>query len=126
MAKKEPIFLMVEAGQTGLSTRKLILESAGYNVLSADTASDALQLSAAHATDAVLFDIDVHDMAPAEFIHALKQQRRERPVFLLASRPWPPDDLRGLVDGVFDKMEDPQEMLSSLRHHFNNGDGKSA
>src|SRR6516165_6663364 len=35
-AKRRPkVILDIEAGQTGLSTRKLILESFGYNVLAA-------------------------------------------------------------------------------------------
>ncbi len=121
MAKKRPIFLIVEAGQTGLSTRKMILESAGYSVLSADSASDALEMAAAHPADAVLLDVDVRDLPAPEFIHRLKQQRPQHCVFLLASRPWPPDELRGMVDDVFDKMEDPQQMLSNLKQRFNGG-----
>jgi DNA-binding response OmpR family regulator len=118
MSKKHHVFLIVEAGQTGLSTRKMILEAAGYNVLSAVTCGDALAMSKQHPTDAVLFDIDVRDMPARELLSRLKQERPDRPIFLLASRPWAPDELKGLVDGVFDKMEDPHHMVSSLDWHF--------
>jgi two-component system, OmpR family, response regulator len=118
MSKKHLIFLIVEAGQMGLSTRKMILETAGYNVLSAVTGADALAMSKQHPTDAVLFDLDVHDMPARELLARLKQERPERPIFLLASRPWPPDELKGLVDGVFDKMDDPENMVNSLELHF--------
>ncbi len=119
MAKKLRVFLIVEAGQTGLSTRKMILETAGYNVLSAISARDALAMSQEHATAAVLFDVDVHDLSARDFVESLKRERPDRPVFVLASRPWPPEELKGVVDGVFDKMSDPQEMLATLDAHFN-------
>ncbi len=122
MPKKHRVFLIVEAGQTGLPTRKMILATAGFNVLSAVTARDALRMSNEHPTDAILFDIDVHDMPAPAVLAQLKQQHPERPIFLLASRPWPPDELRGLVDGVFDKMDDPRDMVSFLEQRFN---GKS-
>jgi hypothetical protein len=61
-------------------------------------------------------------MPAREAISRLKQEQPARPIFLLTSRPWPPDELRGLVDGVFEKMDDPRNMVSSLEGHFN---GKS-
>jgi response regulator RpfG family c-di-GMP phosphodiesterase len=118
MSKKQIVFLMIEAGQTGLSTRKMILETAGYNVLSAVTARDALAISQQHPTDAVLFDIDVHDMPAPDFVAELKRERPDRPIFLLGSRPWPPDELKSLVDGVFEKMDDPRNMVRSLEEYF--------
>lgn len=118
MFKKQRVFLIVEAGQTCLSTRKMILETAGFNVLSATTARQALEMSMQHPTDAVLFDVDVHDLPLREAITRLKQERPDRPVFLLASRPWPPEELKGLVDGVFEKMDDPQNMVNALEQHF--------
>jgi response regulator RpfG family c-di-GMP phosphodiesterase len=118
MSKKHYVFLIVEAGQTGLSTRKMILETAGYNVLSAVTGVDALAMSKQHPTDAVLFDVDVHDMPARELLSQLKQERPDRPIFLLHSRPWPPDDIKGLVDGVFEKMDDPHKMVHFLEEHF--------
>jgi response regulator RpfG family c-di-GMP phosphodiesterase len=117
MSKKQIVFLMIEAGQTGLSTRKMILEAAGYNVLSAVTARDALAISQQHRTDAVLFDIDVHDMPAPDFVAELKRERPDRPIFLLGS-PWPPDELKSLVDGVFEKMDDPRNMVRSLEEYF--------
>ncbi len=117
-SRKQRVFLIVEAGEIGLSTRKLILETAGFNVLSAVTARQGLDLSAQHPTDAVLFDTDVHDLAPADAIRSFKQEHPQRPVYLLASRPWPPDELRGLVDGVFEKMDDPRIMVAALEQHF--------
>ena len=86
--------------------------------LSTNTAREARDLLQQHSTDAVLFDIDVHDVAAADFIESLKQEQPRRPVFLLASRPWAPDELKGLVDGVFEKMDDPRQMLSFLGEYF--------
>jgi len=96
----------------------MILENAGYNVLSANTAGEAQDLLQQHSTDAVLFDVDVHDVPLVDFIKSLKQEQTKRPVFLLASRPWAPDELKGMVDGVFEKMDDPRQMLSFLQEHF--------
>ncbi len=119
MCKKSRVFLIVEAGQSGLSTRKMILETAGYNVLSVLSARGALEMLRQHPIDAVLFDVDVHDLPPRDFVDTLKREHPERAVFVLANRPWPPDELRGLVEGAFDKMEDPQEMIAALDRHFN-------
>ncbi len=115
--RKELVFLIVEAGQTGLSTRKMVLETAGYNVLSTVTAEQALRFAEKYPVDVVLLDVDVHDIDGPEFIRRLRVRVPRLPVFLLASHPWPPEDLSGMVDGVFEKMEDPAAMVEQLGRH---------
>lgn len=61
----------MEAGETSLSTRKLVIESAGYNCLSAISAEQALQLARSYPVHAVILDSDIDDVPPTEFLDSL-------------------------------------------------------
>lgn len=110
--------LIVEAGQTGLSTRKLLVESAGYNCLSAVSCRQALHFAARHPVDFILFDVDVHDLPPRDAIQQLRRKFPDAPLYLLTPQGWEPEQLRGVSDGVFEKMRDPAEMIREIERRF--------
>lgn len=117
-SRKFRVILIVEAGQTGLSTRKMLVETVGYNCISTVTADQTLQMAERHPIDFILYDVDVHDLPIKSTIAALKAKYPKVPVFLLTPQAWPPEDLRGVADGVFEKMRDPMEMIQEIERRL--------
>lgn len=111
--RKEYIILIVEAGETALSTRKLLLETAGLNVLSAVTAEQALTLLQRCSTDMAIVDNDIRDKPLRKFCDQLRRDFG-LPVYILSPAQWIPDDLKDVADGHFEKMNDPQQLVEKV------------
>ncbi len=118
MKRKQIIFLTVEAGETGLSTRKMLLESAGFNVISAVSGTQALHFLEVLPINAVVFEPDVRDMPPSQFLRTAKQCRPQVPVYVLSAQPWIPDEFKPYTDGVIEKMSDPRQMVETFLQRF--------
>ena len=112
--RKMRVAMIVEAGQTGLSTRKMLLETVGYNAISAVSCRQILELADNHTADILLFDTDVHDLPIRDTIAKLRQKLPGIPVYLLTPQAWEPEELRGVADGIFEKMRDPLEMVQEV------------
>ncbi len=115
--------MTVEAGETGLSTRKMVLEAAGYNVITAITAAQALKFLHTVPIRALLFSSDVDDVPQTEFLKKVKQTHPELPIIFLSPQPWAPDELRPYVDEVVEKMADPRVIVELLRRRFPSSGG---
>jgi CheY-like chemotaxis protein len=112
--KRRPkVILDIEAGQTGLSTRKLILESFGYNVLAAASGGEALLLFKNHEIHGVLLDESANDI-PLQKLTAEIKALAAIPVVLVGNSTYIPDDLRSTVDRAIEKLQDPQESVNAL------------
>lgn len=123
--RKERIFILIEPGERALSTRKLILEAAGYNCLSAMSIQQGSKFfSDERHIAGVIIDTDVHDLPLGEAIDRFAA-RNSTPVFLLAPHPWPPDEARGRIAAVFQKMSDPAEMVKTIAEHYGDPPGPS-
>jgi CheY-like chemotaxis protein len=107
------VILDIEAGQTGLSTRKLVLESFGYNVLAAASGHEALQLLKRHPIDGVLLDESANDI-PLRKLSSEVKASQAIPIVLVGNSSYIPDELRGTVDCAIEKLQDPQEVVNAL------------
>lgn len=122
--RKERVFLIVEPGENALSTRKLILEAAGYNCISAVSGNQALKFfSSPPPFSGVLIDTDVNDVQLPELIDRF-QQTGPIPIFLLSNRLWPPEEIRDKqVAAIFEKMSDPASMVRTIAEHYDDPPG---
>jgi CheY-like chemotaxis protein len=112
--KRRPkVILDIEAGQTGLSTRKLVLESFGYNVLAAASGREGLLLFKNYEIHGVLLDESANDV-PLQKLTAEIKALRAIPIVLVSNSSFIPDDLRHTVDRAIDKLDDPQEAVNAL------------
>ena len=112
--KRRPkVILDIEAGQTGLSTRKLILESFGYNVLAAASGREGLLLFKNHEIHGVLLDESANDI-PLQKLTAEIKALAAIPVVLVGDSTYIPDELRRTVDRAIEKLRDPQESVNAL------------
>ena len=110
-----PIFLVIDPPDPeALSTRKLVLESAKFNVLTAFTSEEALEIADSVPLQATILHEGVEDGASTEQIAGeLKKRRPEVPVFVLTPHP---HDIAN-ADRVL-SSHDPIELVRFLQETF--------
>jgi hypothetical protein len=118
------IILMVEVEQPeGISARKLILETARHNVITAYCEEDAVNLLRRFpAVDLAIVHTELEDSAFESTVRGLKQVRPD--LYLIAISPVGASD-KVTVDAVL-SSHNPQELLEFLATHFDaaTSDGK--
>jgi len=111
-----PIFLVVDPPDPeALSTRKLVLESAKFNVLTAFSMSEAKELLELTPVKAAVF----HERAfgadsVREIVSKLKKKVPDTPIIVLSPHP---DEVDG-ADAVL-SSHDPIELVRFLQKRFN-------
>ena len=109
--------LVVEDDKSILSFVQAILESNGYQVLTAERCGQGLLVFASHMPDLVVLDLGLPDMDGEEFI---RQVRRESavPVIVLSARTEESDKVSALDLGANDYITKPfgtAELLARVR-----------
>jgi response regulator RpfG family c-di-GMP phosphodiesterase len=96
---------------SGISTRKLIIETAKFNVITAYSSSEAIKtLRNFPALDGVVLDAGMEDMATEELIAALKQLQPKITVILVCTPRYTPcQDADHTVESF-----DPRKLLALL------------
>ncbi|HWB31818.1 MAG TPA: response regulator [Acidobacteriaceae bacterium] len=82
-----PCFLVVDREfSANISTRKLVIETAKFNVITAYSGAEAIEtLKRFPAIDAVVLDTVIQDMQPEEVIAAIKAINPGLPVILICA-----------------------------------------
>ena len=107
-----PVFLVIEVEQPdGLSTRKLLLESAKYNVLTAHSGHEGLEVAREHPVSAVILHHGMHDLPTEKLVSELKTLRPKIPLVLLVPNA---GGRRANVDHTLSSHE-PGALLSLLQ-----------
>ncbi|HVZ17028.1 MAG TPA: hypothetical protein VG897_07920 [Terriglobales bacterium] len=111
-----PIFLVVDPPDPeSLSTRKLVLESAMFNVLTATSLNEGREIVKLIPVSAmIIHEQAFRDITPETVITELKAIRPDTPVLVLAVRPSP---IVGAT--VVLSSHDPIELVRRLREMFN-------
>jgi len=95
------------------------LESAGYNVLEADTAASAMALFQEHMPDIVTLDIRLPDANGLKVLLDLKRQAPGLPVIMITAYGAVDDAVKALQIGAYDFLEKPinfERLLHSLEN----------
>lgn len=83
-----PIILVTDPPDPeALSTRKLVLESAKYNVLTAFTGGEALEIATKVAIDAAVVHERIENEDVREVVKELRRVRPEAPVIVVSPQP---------------------------------------
>jgi CheY-like chemotaxis protein len=107
--------LCVEDEDQQLKLRRLLFESEGFNVLTAQTGRQALELFQAHAVDAVVLDYWMAGMNGMAVATELKRLRPTIPIIVLSGWTSLPGETIGLVDAWFQKAQiQPAELVSAV------------
>jgi CheY-like chemotaxis protein len=108
-----PCFLVIDNQYpASISARKLVIETAMLNVITAYSAREAIQtIKRFPAVDGVVLDTEVHGMSCAELIAALRAIRPDVPIITVS----PNGDSRCDGEQQHVSSYDPAELLECLQ-----------
>ncbi|MGA3210439.1 MAG: response regulator [Terriglobales bacterium] len=106
--------LCVDDEGTGLSIRKMILESQGYRVFTAENGPDALALFASEAIDLVILDYSMPGMHGGVVAEKMKKLRPAVPILMLSAYVDLPGETLALVDLSITKGEPIQVLFGAV------------
>ena len=108
--------LCVDDEESGLQIRKLLLESAGYEVLTARSGQDGIRLFKERKIDLVVVDYWMGGMNGLAFAREVRRINAATPIVILSAYASLPGETLGLADLWIRKgEEDPQYLLSKLK-----------
>jgi CheY-like chemotaxis protein len=108
------LVLCVDDEVVGLGVRKLLLERAGYQVLTAVDGKSGLELFAANPIDAVVLDYAMPGMTGGEVAQKMRQTKPAVPILLLSAYVDLPCNVTSLADVYMTKGEGALVLLEKL------------
>ena len=114
MADGRNLILCVDDEVVGLRVRKVVLERAGYLVLTAQNGQDGLELFHQNPVNAVVLDYSMPGMQGDELAARMRQSKPEVPIVLLSAYVILPTKVTDLVNLHLTKGAGVQMLLSSL------------
>ena len=114
MKNKPHLVLCVDDEAVGLRVRKILLERAGYQVLTAADGPAGLELFANQPVDAVILDYSMPGMHGGQVAGKMRQTKPEVPILLLSAYVGLPDEVSSLVDVYMTKGEGAPALLDKL------------
>lgn len=108
--------LCVEDEEPQLKLRKLLLESAGFRVVTAESGKKAIELLRSEHVDAAIVDYWMPGMNGLALAREIKRVYPNTPVIIFSAYTYLPDEVIGSADLWLRKAEvDPDELLSHIR-----------
>ncbi|HZQ67669.1 MAG TPA: response regulator [Terriglobales bacterium] len=113
MAARKPIILCVDDEDTPLLLRKLVLQKAGYDVVTAGSALEALKIAESQKVDLVLSDHLMPGVTGAELAQQMKAQYPHLPIILLSGVNEIPSGAE-FADTFLSKVEGPDRLCQAV------------
>ena len=105
--------LCVDDEENPLTLRKLVLQRAGYEVLTASSANQALEILSSHKVDLVLSDLLMPGKTGTELAREIKTNTPSLPVILISGvNEIPPE--ASYADLFLSKVEGPMAMCEKI------------
>jgi len=117
MAIHPPRVLVVDDEPSICHLLRMILESEGYEVVTAETAAAAVAALDTFSPDIALLDVMLPDMLGFDLVPILRATDGDMPVIFVTARDLPADRLRGLTigDDYIAKPFSLEELLARVR-----------
>src|SRR3954453_6783792 len=113
MSDHKAVILCVDDEENSLTLRKLFLQRAGYEVLTANSGKEALELAASRHVDLVLSDHLMPGMHGTELAEQIKAEHPELPVILISGvNELPPGSTNANV--FLSKIEGPDALCKQV------------
>lgn len=121
MDSKRATILCIDDEEPGLQVRRMLLESAGYNVLCARSGVEGIKAFQAAHVDAVVLDYWMSGMNGIAVARELKRISPGTPIMILSAYGTLLDETLGLADIWLRKgEEEPQYILNKLQELLDN------
>jgi CheY-like chemotaxis protein len=104
----------VDDETTGLTIRKMMLESQGYRVVTADNGAEGVAIFASQAIDLVILDYMMPGMNGDVVAEKMRHVKPAVPILLLSAYVDLPRETLAAVDIYLTKGEGPQVMLKAV------------
>ncbi|HEY6412741.1 MAG TPA: response regulator [Edaphobacter sp.] len=114
MAHEYPLVLCVDDELVGLRVRKILLERAGYRVLTALNGAAGLEIFVNEPVEAVVLDYSMPGMHGGEVASRMRQAKPNIPILLLSAYIGLPAEVTSLVDLYMTKGEGAPVLLKKL------------
>lgn len=118
MENRAHLVLCVDDEVVGLRVRKILLERAGYHVLTAPDGQSGLDIFATQPVEAVVLDYAMPGMHGGEVARKMRQAKPDVPILLLSAYVGLPDEVSSLVDVYMTKGEGAPALLNKLGNLF--------
>jgi CheY-like chemotaxis protein len=112
-AAKHPLILCIDDADIALRVRKLLLGHEGYNVLTANSGEDGLELFKQNLIELVIADHFLSGKTGIEIASEMKEMRPEVPILIISAALEKPEGLE-FVDGFLAKGESPHVLLNTI------------
>jgi|SRR5579884_2129896 CheY-like chemotaxis protein len=113
MSDRKTVILCVDDEDNPLVLRKLVLQKAGHEVITARSGKEALDLIGSRSVDLVLSDYLMPGMNGAELAEQVKAQHPELPVVLISGvNEIPPG--ASIADAFVSKVEGPDALSRQI------------
>ena len=110
------LVLCVDDEVVGLRIRKILLERAGYRVLTACDGVTGLDVFTSNPVEAVILDYSMPGMHGGEVARKMRQVKPHVPILLLSAYVGLPSEVRSLVDIYMTKGEGAPTLLKRLNN----------
>lgn len=118
MAARKFVILCVDDEQISLMVRSRVLEKAGHDIITANSAMEALEILRSRPVDLVLTDLLMPGMTGAELAREVKSQHPSLPVMLFSGvNELPPEHLH--ADIFVSKLEGPVFLCEKVAEMLN-------
>lgn len=114
MSKEPRLILCVDDETVGLHVRKILLERAGYRVLTALDGPTGLDLFAQHPVEAVVLDFSMPGMSGGEVASSMRRSKPEVPILMLSAYTSLPVEVSSNVSLFMTKGEGAPALLAKL------------
>ena len=111
--KTRPVILCVDDEENSLLLRKLVLQKAGYEVITATSGKEALRVTDSRSVDLILSDQLMPGMSGTELAQQVKAQFPRLPVVLLSGINEIPADAQ-VADAFLSKVEGPVSLCREI------------
>ncbi|HEX2918148.1 MAG TPA: response regulator [Edaphobacter sp.] len=114
MSQISPVVLCIDDELIGLKVRKMVLERAGYQVLTATDGASGISVFESEPVDVVVLDYSMPGMHGGEVASRMRQIKPHVPILLLSAYIGLPGEVTSLVDLYMTKTEGAPVLLQKL------------
>ncbi len=114
-AGKPPLILCIDDAEVALRVRKILLSYEGYNVITAASAEEGLDLFKRYPIELVIADHFLSGKSGTEIAKEMRALKPRVPILIISGALEKPDGLE-FTDGFLAKSETPEILLDTIAH----------